>query len=204
MLQQTPSWTNDHGVLLNTSFTSTLQLSLILEQVDLLSVRLFAINVMSGTLGFIHRKFVGEEFQFKKFKNKQNHDKFMAQMVESASGKVNASATSTEYDDKAFQEDLERLNMVKEDERRAREGRDHRAQDRVVVLWTKQQLNVLHQVLSRLHQKGSSGCRIIVQGGKGSGKTLIMKQIALLARHIPGFEKVVIGNGSGDGYCSIT
>ena len=57
---------------------------------------------------------------------------------------------------------------------------------RIVILWTKKQ--------RILREEASGRRRILIKGCKGSGKTLIMKQIALIASHrITGMKKIVVG-----------
>ena len=54
-------------------------------------------------------------------------------------------------------------------------------------------MRVIAEVTKRLHQ--GPGSRFVIEGCKGSGKTLIMSVIAVLAKNIPTIKNVLIGDG---------
>ena len=135
---------------------------------DIFAARLFAINVRSATLGMIHRKIL----------DLQN---VSTNLFKKSKQAMVDSAAQTEEDKKAFMGPLELLS---------KKG--------FRVLWTKDQLNVLYGVWKILSEERSDRRRILIRGCKGSGKTLIMKQIALIAASEPGIKKIVVGNGNGE------
>ena len=76
-------------------------------QLDILAGRLFVINVMSGSLYMIHRKFVNEEFQTMK-KSPKDVAKYVNEQVEATARETGDADDKSKKD---FQQDLQFLNQ---------------------------------------------------------------------------------------------
>ena len=155
------------------------------QLVDVLALRLFAINVMTGSLSFLHKKFTDEGFQTMT-KSEKDYAKINAELAKAGVEEVGGDQVEVPL----LADDLNRLNIAKASSPSSAVNPNKR----VVILWTKQQLGLIHGIMRRLRSR-ESGCRILVKGCKGSGKTMIMAHIAQLAKHALGIEKIVVADG---------
>ena len=62
------------------------------------------------------------------------------------------------------------------------------------ILWTKEQLNVIAKVYEGVTRINSSGIRLLITGGKGSGKTLLVAALAKIAEKV---VKMQVGETNG-------
>ena len=154
---------------------------------DRATVRLFGMNIMTGSLFQIHKKFVQSNFQ----KMKKNEKDFDRMTHEYAKAGIENSGEQSDESVARLKEDLVHLSTLNESPTAS--ATEDTSQCNHVILWTEEQIRVIAEVMKRLHQ--GAGSRLVIEGCKGSGKTLIMSVIAVLARNIHTIKHVLIGDG---------
>ena len=93
---------------------------------------------------------------------------------------------SAGYSDQAFEESVTENSQIQTSKRKKR-----------FILWTPEQMKVLAKVYSHLTTPQEIGMRLLVLGGKGSGKTMLLVALAK-------FAASVIEEATGDTSCVVT
>ena len=144
-----------------------------------LACRLVVLNCMDGTLAHLHEKFESNSIQEIKLK-------------ENEASEVLTDTLSRSDDSAAANYEEIAASMMKLDPGDDAPIAKH-SNKKSMVLWTKEQLNVICRIHSHLKRPESAkkGCRILVTGPKGSGKTMLLCYVAELA-------KLVLSTGRGN------
>eukprot|EP00794_Sanderia_malayensis_P011829 gene11829-13055_t len=125
---------------------------------------------MEGSICLIHKKIVDGDI----YRKKGNPQDFTSKMVnETFAQSDNTSVSKDELSSRLAQVQLN-------------DGRHQSLSGgkRSVILWTKEQLDILKEVGSRLMDSKSKKMQILISGPKGSGKTLLLSYLAYLAKNI--------------------
>ena len=136
------------------------------ESLDVLACRLIALNSIEGGVALLHKKMVTNELQTQHLVNR---DATLEQMLNEASGTNPEDVGLLKEDVLSLQKKQTPVSTSK----------------KPLILWTKEQLDIISDVgRNLLHPMSRRGCRIIVAGPKGSGKTMLLVYLAELANHI--------------------
>ena len=152
---------------------------------DVIAARLVALNSLEGASALVHQKLVSDELQSIHVNTKKAgvlRIRLEQQLDE----------TFTPGEDEELKKEM--IDFMEKTSSPPVRGKTR------IVLWTKEQLNVLATVFRGLMQSSDEGMRIAVKGAKGSGKTMLMVYLARLAELV--FKKqqnggrVIICDGS--------
>eukprot|EP00794_Sanderia_malayensis_P012279 gene12279-13544_t len=142
----------------------------IFEALNDLSARMVALNSMEGSICLIHKKIVGGDM----YKKRGNVKDFTNKMVkETFVQSDNVSVSKDKLSNR-----LAQLQLNNSKHESLSGGK------RSVILWTKEQLDILKEVGTRLMDSKSKKMRILISGPKGSGKTVLLSYLAYLAKNI--------------------
>ncbi|XP_063717407.1 uncharacterized protein LOC134844590 [Symsagittifera roscoffensis] len=135
-----------------------------------LASKLAILNSMEGTLSFLHEKVESNAIQEIKLKKSE-----ASKMIEEA---VSMSAASQNLDV------AEVSALMQQVPASSATSSCNQKNKKSYFLWTNDQLNVICQIIAELkqHKPTTKGCRILVAGPKGSGKTMLLLYVAELAK----------------------
>ena len=144
------------------------------ENFEILVSRLVALSSMEGAIALIHNKIVSSELQSIQIKSK-NADEWHQKQLDDL--RCNLPDTTKENLKKCLQSS----NVP------TKKGKTK------VILWTKEQLEIIAEVFDALTtKKKRKPLRLLVEGPKGSGKTMLMIYLAKLAKSVYGNKSTVL------------
>ena len=144
------------------------------ETFEILVSRLVALSSMEGAIALIHNKIVSSDLQSIQIKKKDADEWHQKQLDDIRS---NLSDTTKDHLKKCMQSS----NVP------TKRGKTK------VILWTKEQLEVISVVFDALTKnKTNKPLRLLVQGPKGSGKTMLLIYLAKLAKIVYGDEGTIL------------
>ena len=153
-----------------------------LDSFKVLIARLTTLNSMEGSVTLLHVTLLHERFtsnEIQKIYRKPAESKRIS--TEQFQNSLNENFPQNDtVDDEINVQLSEQFNKVslKEIKKNKRKNKTS------VILWTKEQLNIISHVGKVLLQPKSVPCRLVIKGPKGSGKTMLLTYIAHLAKHI--------------------
>ena len=143
---------------------------------DVLVARLIALNSLESSLAVIHEQIRSG------FLQSLSNKKHLETQIQSVSVKK----------DKNFKDTVTGLSEIANEKGKKK-----------FILWTKEQINIIAHVYGQLVQPTENkGMRVLVEGCKGSGKTMLLVFIAKLAQRVlenkaeGGSGKVIVCDGS--------
>ena len=135
--------------------------------------RLVAIGSMEGAVALIHRKIVSNDLQSMQIK-KKDADEWTEKQLDDV--RDNLPKTTKEHLKKCMQSSYVPTKRGKTK----------------VIIWTKEQLEIIAEVFDALTNKKKRPMRLLVEGPKGSGKTMLLIYLAKLAKIVYGNEGTVL------------
>ena len=136
---------------------------------EVLASRLIVLNSMEGSIAVFHNKMIQDKFQLVKVKK----DKKRKPEEPSTSKKPGASETPGEPS--SLKTLAGALESIQNDKKRS-------------ILWTKEQFEAIsifyEKMLSYYKNNQQNGFRLLVHGPKGSGKTMLLRCFALIAKSL--------------------
>ena len=151
---------------------------------DALIALLSALSSMTGNSALIHHRIASNDMQSIQVKTNNLDDWYEKQLEE----------TSLDEGEKS--------NLICYNKELCKKSRGQKTK---VILWTKEQLDIIGRVFKSLTDPSSENnpLRLHVKGAKGSGKTMLMVYLAQLAKHIfqdrQSKSKVVLCDLTSDG-----
>ena len=143
------------------------------EPFETLVSRLVAISSMEGAVALIHNKIVSNDLQSMQIK-KKDADEWTEKQLDDVRDKL--PKTTKEHLKKCMQSSYVPTKRGKTK----------------VILWTKEQLEIIVEVFDALANKKKKPMRLLVEGPKGSGKTMLLVYLAKLAKTVLGDKGTVI------------
>ncbi|XP_063720032.1 uncharacterized protein LOC134846579 [Symsagittifera roscoffensis] len=137
------------------------------EPFETLVSRLVAISSMEGAVALIHNKIVSNDLQSMQIK-KKDADEWTEKQLDDVRDKL--PKTTKEHLKKCMQSSYVPTKRGKTK----------------VILWTKEQLEIIVEVFDALANKKKKPMRLLVEGPKGSGKTMLLVYLAKLAKTVLG------------------
>ena len=148
-----------------------------LDSFKVLIARLTALNSMEGSVALLHERFTSNEIQ--KIYRKPAESRGIS--TKQLQNNVNENFPQNDtVDDEINVQLSEQFNKVNLKEMKKKKSKKKTS----VILWTKEQLNIISHVGKVLLQPKSVPCRLVIKGPKGSGKTMLLTYIAHLAKNI--------------------
>ena len=134
-----------------------------------LASKLAVLNSMEGTLSFLHEKMESNAIQEIKLKKME-----ASKMIEEAVSMSAAGQSSDVAEISGLMHQVPTTSATSSCNKKKKS----------FFLWTNDQLKVIFRIIAELKQNKSSakGCRILVAGPKGSGKTMLLLYVAELAK----------------------
>ena len=154
------------------------------DKFDALIALLSALSSMTGNSALIHHRIASNDMQSIQVKTNNLDDWYEKQLEE----------TSLDEGEKS--------NLICYNKEFCKKSRGQKTK---VILWTKEQLDIIGRVFKSLTDPSSEHkpLRLNVKGAKGSGKTMLMVYLAQLAKHIfqdrQSKSKVVLCDLTSDG-----
>ena len=136
-----------------------------------LASRLAVLNTMEGSLSFLHEKFESNTIQEVKLKTSETMKVFGQTVSDTADGQkvVDIDEVSAHMQQLLTTSESSHCKQINK---------------KSVILWTNEQLKVICRIHAELkqHKETAKGCRILVAGPKGSGKTMLLLYVAELSK----------------------
>ena len=143
------------------------------EHFETLVSRLVAISSMEGAIALIHHKIASNDMQSMQIK-KKDADEWTEKQLDDVRDKL--PKTTKEHLKKCMQSSFVPTKRGKTK----------------VILWTKEQLEIIAEVFDALTNKKKKSMRLLVGGPKGSGKTMLLAYLAKLAKNVLGSKGTVL------------